>query len=277
MYRVSKLLAAVSIGVLALSVAPPATAEVLIAPTRVVLERGERSAELIVVNKGDEEAAFRVSIENRRMLMDGSMEAAESTEPGEQFAKDLIRYAPRRVVLEPGGRQTIRVSASLSGDLEPGEYRSHLRLMSAPLSAGRSLESATNTEVDGLSIQLIAIRSLTIPVILRVGDLEADVSIDTLDVRDGDSENEMLLVARLSRDGGRSAYGDIKIFVDDEPEPVYFARGIAIYTPNAERDVILPLPTAIHERLTGKNVRIAYVSSNPQAPGVIAEYSTRLP
>ncbi|MEL6322778.1 MAG: hypothetical protein AAFQ84_00950, partial [Pseudomonadota bacterium] len=57
---------------------PGAFAEVLIAPTRVVLERGERSAELIVVNKGEEETAFRLGIENRRMLIDGSMEEAET-------------------------------------------------------------------------------------------------------------------------------------------------------------------------------------------------------
>jgi len=63
---------ATALALIATGVAPTVSAEVLIAPTRVELDRAERSTELVVVNKGNEEAAFRVSIENRRMRLDGS-------------------------------------------------------------------------------------------------------------------------------------------------------------------------------------------------------------
>jgi hypothetical protein len=257
-----------------------ASAELLIAPTRIVLGPTERSTELVVVNKGGEEAAFRISLENRRMNLDGSMEevseGAETIE-GENFAKDFIRFSPRRIVLDAGERQTVRVSARLEADMEPGEYRSHLRLQGAPLSAGRTLQSATSTEGGDLSIQLIAIRSITIPVIMRVGQLDAEVQIESVDIRDTDAEDETLLVARLTRTGNRSTYGDIKIFSPDQPEPIYFARGIALYTPNKERDLVLPIPTELTNSLSGKDIRIEYVSSDPQAPGVIADLTTRLP
>lgn len=255
----------------------PASAELLIAPTRVVLDRSDRSTELVVVNKGSEEAAFRISVENRRMNLDGSMEEAVDATDGEMFAKDFIRYSPRRIVLKPGERQTVRVSARLNGDMEEGEYRSHLRLQGAPLSAGRTLQSATSTDTGDLSIQLIAIRSITIPVIMRLGQLDADVDIESLDVQENDAEDETLLVARMKRTGSRSTYGDIKIYAPDQAEPVYFARGIALYTPNTERDLILPLPNDLRDALTGKDIRIEYVSSDPQAPGVIADLTTRLP
>ncbi|MEO1406447.1 MAG: hypothetical protein AAFV54_08150 [Pseudomonadota bacterium] len=258
----------------------PAESEVLIAPTRIVLERGERSAELVIVNKGDEEAAFRVSIENRRMLENGSLELAEDKQDGELFAIDHVRYAPRRVILEPGGKQTIRVSANLASGLEPGEYRSHLRLMSVPTSAGRSLPAATDTEENALSIQLIAIRSLTIPIILRVGELNAEVQITDLRIddkqRQSDNGEEHLLVARFAREGSRSTYGDVQIFLDGQREPVYFARGVAVYTPNNERDVILPLPNDVHDQLQGQPVRIAYVSSDPDNQQTYAELRTVL-
>ena len=267
---------ATALALIATGLAPSANAEVLIAPTRVELDRSERSSELVVVNKGSEEAAFRVSIENRRMRLDGSMEPAETALADELFAKDFIRFSPRRIILEPGERQTIRVSAMLNADLEPGEYRSHLRLMAAPLSAGRTLESATQTESDSLSIQLVAIRSITIPIIFRLGDLSAEVEIEDMDLRASDNEGETVLVARLTRTGTRSTYGDIKIFVDGQKEPVYFARGIALYTPNTERDVMLPLPDAVRNSLTGKDIRIDYVSSDPEAPGTIASLATRL-
>jgi hypothetical protein len=255
----------------------PASAELLIAPTRVVLDRSDRSTELVVVNKGAEEAAFRISVENRRMNLDGSMEEVTEAIDDELFAKDFIRFSPRRIVLKPGERQTVRVSARLNGDMEEGEYRSHLRLQGAPLSAGRTLQSATSTDSGDLSIQLIAIRSITIPVIMRLGQLDADVDIESINLQENDAEDETLLVARMTRTGSRSTYGDIKIYAPDQVDPVYFARGIALYTPNTERDIILPLPSELRAALTGKDIRIEYVSSDPQAPGVIANLTTRLP
>ncbi|MEL7232462.1 MAG: molecular chaperone [Pseudomonadota bacterium] len=253
--------------------APIAAAELMIAPTRVVLEQGERSAELILVNKGAEQGAYRISLENRRMLLDGSMEEASEALEGEQFADDFVRFSPRRAVLEPEGRQTVRISANTSG-LEPGEYRSHLRIMGAPTSAGRTLSEATSDAGDEISIELIAIRSITIPVIVRVGDLDAEVVIESAATAPSDEEGETILAARFKRTGGASTYGDIQVFVDGQKEPVYFARGIAIYTPNTERDVMLPMPTEIAKTLEGKEVRIAYVSSNPANPRLISEVTT---
>lgn len=253
-----------------------AHAEILIAPTRVVLDPSERSTELVVVNKGSEETAFRLSVENRRMMPDGSMQAADEAAPDELFAKDMVRFSPRRIILQPGERQTVRVSMRLPAGLEDGEYRSHLRLQGAPISAGRTLQSATSEAGDDLSIQLIAIRSITIPVIFRTGNLQASAAIEGLSLQPSQVEDETLLVAKLSRDGTRSTYGDIRLFTEDQNEPVFFARGIAVYTPNPERDVILPIPDVVRDQLAGKPVRMEYVSSDPNAPGLLAAYSSIL-
>ncbi|MEM1087448.1 MAG: molecular chaperone [Pseudomonadota bacterium] len=253
--------------------APIAASELMIAPTRVVLEQGERSAELILVNKGAEQGAYRISLENRRMLLNGSMEDIIEPLEGEQFADSFVRFSPRRAVLEPEGRQTIRISANTSG-IEPGEYRSHLRIKGAPTSAGRTLSEATSSSGDEISIELIAIRSITIPVIVRVGDLDSEVVIESATTVPSDEEGETILAARFKRTGTASTYGDIQVFVEGQKEPVYFARGIAIYTPNTERDVMLPMPTEIADSLEGKAVRIAYVSSDPSNPRILSEVTT---
>lgn len=251
--------------------APAAMAEILVAPTRVVLEKGERSTELVLVNKGSETAAYRISVENRRMKIDGSMEDALDTRLGEKFAKDFVRFTPRRVILEPGGKQTVRISAQTAG-LEPGEYRSHLRLQSAPVSAGRTLESVSSgSAADGISIQLIAIRSITIPIIARIGLLDVSVNMESAAFDVSQSEGESLLTVRLERSGTQSTYGDIHIYTDKVRDPVYVARGIAVYTPNTFRDVKLALPDAVRGALKGQTIRIAYVSSNPQNPEVYAD------
>lgn len=267
MFRFSKF-ALIASTIVALT--PLAFAELLIAPTRVVLENGERSAELVLVNKGGEEAAYRISLENRRMMLNGGLETVESPSENELFANDIVRFSPRRAILEPGGRQTVRVTARTAG-LAPGEYRSHLRIMGAPTSAGRTLAEAGGPDGDGISIELIAIRSLTIPVIVRAGSLSAEVTIESAITAPSDEDGEELLVLRLTRTGDRSTYGDIQVFIDGQSNPVYIARGIAIYTPNTERDVYLPVPTELTDLLRNKDVRIAYVSSNPENPSLISD------
>lgn len=241
----------------------PAAAELLVAPTRVVLTPEARSTELVLVNKGTETAAFRINIENRRMREDGSLEDAGEARPGEQFADDKLRYSPRQLVLEPGARQVVRIMASAPGELAPGEYRSHLRLMSAPVSAGTTQIAGDPAADNSLSIELVAIRSITIPVILRVGALDAGVTMDAAAMAK-DAPDQ--LVVRLNRSGTRSTYGDISLTVAGEKAPAWLVRGVAIYTPNTSRDVIVPLPADVRAKLTGKTVRIDYTSTDAGDP-----------
>ncbi len=249
--------------VAALAAPVPAAAELLVAPTRVVLTEGARSTELVLVNKGTETAAFRIGIENRRMREDGSLEDAATAETGELFADDKLRYSPRQLVLEPGARQVVRIMATAPGDLAPGEYRSHLRLMSAPVSAGTTAIAGEGAADNSLAIELVAIRSITIPVILRVGALDASVTMDSaaLGVEAPDQ-----LVVRLSRSGTRSVYGDVSFTLEGAKEPAWLVRGVAIYTPNTARDVVVPLPPEVRAKLAGKRVRIDYTSTDAGDP-----------
>ena len=266
-----KWLATLSLSALTLVATPFANAEVMIAPTRVVFEEGTRSAELVIVNKGDEEAAYRISLENRQMNLDGSMELVDSVDTLGLFADKIVRYSPRRVIMEPGGRQTIRLSAQTS-ELEPGEYRSHLRLMSAPTSAGRKLQSVSGTNNEGISIQLIAIRSLTIPVIVRVGSLESDIVIDEAALTDvSHSGGSTTLEIKLNREGDKSTYGHIELYIEGESQPIFHAKGIAVYTPNNTRIVKLPLPNEIHDKIASKKIRIVYRSADVSNSSVLAE------
>lgn len=247
----------------ALAAPVPAAAELLVAPTRVVLTPDMRSAELVLVNKGAETAAFRIALENRRMNADGSLEDAPTPQAGELFADDKLRYSPRQLVLEPGARQVVRIMASVPAGLAPGEYRSHLRLMSAPVSAGAATAPGEGPADNSLSIELVAIRSITIPVILRVGALEASVTMDSAGIADTAPDQ---LVLRLTRSGTRSTYGDVSFTPEGAKAPVWVVRGVAIYVPNTARDVIIPLPPEVRGALAGKQVRIDYTSTDAGDP-----------
>jgi len=162
----------------------------------------------------------------------------------------------------------VRIMASAPGELAPGEYRSHLRLMSAPISAGTTQVAGEPGADNSLSIELVAIRSITIPVILRVGSLDASVSMDAAAMA---KENPDQLVVRLTRAGTRSTYGDVRFTVEGEKQPAWLVRGVAIYIPNTARDVIVPLPAEVRARLAGKRVRIDYISTDAAEPASVGK------
>ena len=64
--------------------------DLMIAPTRVVLEGRERTAVVNLVNRGDQEATYRISLKNMAMKEDGSYENIEEPVNGEQFAIDRL-------------------------------------------------------------------------------------------------------------------------------------------------------------------------------------------
>ena len=91
------LLAAAGLCLAALPAPLAAQGDLLIAPTRLVLD-GRRGGEVILSNIGDEEATYRVTLELRRMTPEGELEPVDEAEANltEKAALEMIRYAPRR-------------------------------------------------------------------------------------------------------------------------------------------------------------------------------------
>ena len=110
------------------------------------------------------------------MTENGSLEEADEAKPGEQFADKLIRYSPRQITLEPGRTQTVRLLVRKPRDLAPGEYRSHLLFQSVPpADFGTSVE-AEGVEEGTISVQMIPTFAISIPIIIRHGDVSAGVT-----------------------------------------------------------------------------------------------------
>ena len=105
MKAVSKfVLAAALAAPLVSSPAGAGVGDLLVAPTRVVLD-GRKGTEVILNNIGDEPATYRISVELRRMTPEGSL--SDVTEPSaeEKVAQEMILYAPRRITLAPNQPQ----------------------------------------------------------------------------------------------------------------------------------------------------------------------------
>src|SRR3954467_6081390 len=167
-------LAAAVLAGAALALAPtPASAgvgDLLVAPTRVVLD-GRKGAEVILNNIGDEPATYRISVEFRRMTEDGDLGDVTTPTAADKKAEDMIMYAPRKVTLAPHEPQAIRIAARAPQGLPDGEYRVHMLFRAIP--PATPVVQPTGDQAKGVQFQLTPIYGVTIPVIVRLGNLEA--------------------------------------------------------------------------------------------------------
>lgn len=255
-----------------LSAAPvSAQGDLLVAPTRIILD-GRRGTEVILSNIGSEDATYRISLELRRMTADGQLIDVEPENANdlEQAALSMIRYAPRRITLPPGQPQAIRIAARPGADLPDGEYRAHMSFRAIP----KPRPVTENPEqAEGISIKLTPIYGITIPIIVRHGRLEATVAINDPKVVAGPSGPELHLA--MSRNGASSTYGELRVVRAGSSDPVFLARGVAIYSELGERRVQFRLTPEQAAAMTGQ-LRFEY-REMPEAGGkLIAAVETVL-
>ena len=249
-----------------------AAGDLLIAPTRVVLD-GRRGTEVILNNIGTEEATYRITLELRRMNDRGRLDDVDpvAATDKEKSAIDVIRYAPRRVTLPPNQPQSIRVGLQPTDTLPDGEYRAHMLFRAIP----KAPAAGSGEEVgSGLKIQLIPIYGISIPIIVRKGNLEATAALSN--VRMSADNEGPTLEFDLTRKGDRSVFGEIHVTKPGTAEPITIAKGIAIYPEVASRNVSLPMPPEVAAKMHGEVV-ISYYEAPEAGGGLISQVRQVLP
>ncbi|HEV7233207.1 MAG TPA: molecular chaperone [Sphingorhabdus sp.] len=243
-----------------------AAGDLLIAPTRVIFD-GRRGTEVILNNIGDEEATYRITLELRRMNAEGRLDDVDvaTANDKEKAALEVIRYAPRRVTLPPNQPQSIRVGLQPGDTLPDGEYRAHMLFRAIPKTPAATAAQDAGNEV---KIQLIPIYGISIPIIVRKGNLEATAALSN--VRMGKDNEGPTLEFDLSRKGEKSVFGEIHVTKPGVSDPVTVAKGIAIYPEVASRNVSLPLPPEVAAQLKGEVV-ISYYEAPEAGGGLISQ------
>ena len=240
--------------------------DLLVAPTRLVLD-GRKGAEIILNNIGDEPATYRISVDFRRMTEDGTLEEVAQPSAADQSAADMIIYAPRRVTLAPHEPQAIRIAARPPQGLPDGEYRVHMLFRAIP-PATPVVQAAAAQPEKGLKFELIPVYGVTIPVIVRLGNLQATAGIANvhLDRKDGNSSVSL----DLSRVGQRSTFGEIRVLKPGRKEPIALQKAVAVYTEIGTRHVSIPVDAAYKGDLAGP-VTVQYIETGDDGSHVLAE------
>jgi P pilus assembly chaperone PapD len=243
--------------------------DLLVAPTRVVLD-GARGTEVILNNIGAAPATYRITLELRRMRADGSLEEVEQSAANavEATTIGMISYAPRRVTLPPNQPQSIRIGIRAPQSLPDGEYRAHMLFRAIPDSKPAV---ASNDPKEGVSIALTPIYGVTIPIIVRQGNLSAKAAISDARIETGGDRDTFSFA--LARSGTRSTYGRIRVIKPGVDKPLIDARGIAVYAELADRRVIFPVDAELAAKLKGP-ATIQYLEDIDAGGGVIAELQT---
>ena len=255
-----------------------AQGDLLITPRRVVLEGKKQIEEIMVANIGRDTAFYSISLVEYHMDEDGGMKEITEPMPGQKFASPLLRYFPRHVELAPNESQVVRIQVRRRPDLEEGEYRSHLYFRAIPKEEPQGQET-TATDTTGIGIRLIPIYGISIPVIVRIGNLSASCTIGELALEQKEEGSPVLKLV-LNRQGTKSVYGDLTVdYVSPTGERINVGkvRGIAVYTPNTVRRFSMPLTVPEGVNLNNGKLVVRFSDANEAKPLVYDEKELELP
>lgn len=248
-----------------------AQGDLMLFPKRVVFEGSKKSYELNLANTGKDTARYNISIINYRMKEDGSFEKITQPGAGENFAIDYLRFFPRSVTLAPNEAQVVKIQLTKTNLMSPGEYRSHVYFRSVPTE--KPLGEKESTKQDStISVQLIPVFGISIPVIIRVGESTAKVTLSdcSLEIENNIPRLKMI----FNRSGNRSVYGDITVnYISPKGKitRVGIVKGLAVYTPNPVRRFQLNLDEAAGIDYRSGKLHIVYTAQADFKSAKLAE------
>ncbi|WP_162875560.1 molecular chaperone [Sphingomonas crusticola] len=231
-------------------VTSPATAQTAnVTPKRLVFSRPGQAATVFVFNQGSTPGVFDITLVDRVMTPSGEIKPLGDGTPAPeiaaiapklQSAAKMMIVTPRRVTLQPGKGQTIRIRAIAPADLPAGEYRTHLTVAALPPpDQGFTPAEAANGARGELAFRVNTIMGVSIPLIVRQGpaDVKASfanprISSEMLPAEAGiPAHQAAVLDIDLVRGGSSSLFGDVDIrSADAKRGPLAQMRGVGVYT-----------------------------------------------
>ncbi len=230
---------------------------------RAVFEGPTRTATLTVINNTAEEQAYRLGWRQMRMTENQALVGVDDPKDAEGLrpVDELIRYAPRRILIPGGGTQQVRLLLRKPADLAEGEYRSHFWIQPEAESVKFAPPSAEQAEAAKVRpvIQIKMLTGITIPVIVRHGKLTVKATMTDARVsRDADGKN-MNVGFTINREGTRSLYGDLK-FTCDGGVLAKQVKGIAVYTEVNKRFMNFSIPYPEGGASACSKMKIEYIA-----------------
>ena len=192
---------------------------IFVSPTYVAFDKGKSTARLTLNNRSNQIKVITFEWERRAFDENGKTFFVEDGQVADNYspADPYIEFSPRRVILKPMQRQTVRLIAKRPQDMASGEYRSHFlikeeKIMNSPVKG--------EGEKKGVAGEIIVNVNKSIPVFLRQGDTSVDVSLDKADMVSRGGKD--FLDVSISNNSSRSIYGYVHLLCDVGNEVLNF-------------------------------------------------------
>ncbi|MEZ9198702.1 hypothetical protein [Shewanella sp. 10N.286.54.B9] len=229
------------------------SANLLVNPTRVELDNQKnRSAVFSLINRSEQPSRYNIYFEDKQMLDSGEFVTLEKDVNKFSLSK-FVRYSPRRVNIEPEQAVKVRLAARVPKSIKTGEYRSYMVFHQIPLAPVKSESNKVQSDV--LSLRISAFLKISVPVILRVGELDSELTIADSVIDAG----RHTVQVTLQRNGERSTYGDLEVFDIATNQLVGVSKNIAIYTELTERTFSIPLVQSV---AADAQLQVRYTENN---------------
>lgn len=238
--------------------AAPALAELLVIPIRASFGPRDRAQAITLINTSQKTNTYRLDWKYFHLSEGGSMtEVPEDQWPQTPKVGDMVKIAPRQVIIPPQGKQVIRLSLRRPANLPDGEYRAYLSIT-------RLADTSTlgeQAQKNGTGVMLGVNLSLNIPVIVKQGGGDAAGKIGNVSFAPPShmtGGKPALKVELLQQHTTFSPYGRINVFWQNpagEEKQIGFVENAYIYPEIEKRLYTIPLNVNAVE---GGSLRIEY-------------------
>jgi hypothetical protein len=260
-------LLALSLLVLMPGVSMAKKAELILIPTRIILDQKDRYASLTIKNSGDATGQFKIDVVDMIMEEEGNVREIKSGEKPQFSAKDMIKISPRSVSVKAFQSQNIRVLIRKPSDLEDGEYRAHVRVKMVNDNA----EESEDLEQDEAKIEVRANIVVVIPIIIRQGEVSFTSSITDAKLVNENGQNQVSLY--LHNEGNRSSMGDLRVVqvLDGEKKILSVLQGVPVYRGVEKRRVLMSLDTEEEIDFSKGKLMIQYFAQEKEGGNLLTE------
>jgi P pilus assembly chaperone PapD len=228
-------------------------ADLLITPTRIVFSERDRVQEVILVNTASEPRTYALAWLEMKQL-DNLAYAKLDDNEAKAFARasDFIRFTPRRLTLQPGENQRIKLMLRRTSNSQDKDYRSHLKFTVIPNAVMQDDSNDESTNANGTQIKLNLFLNYSIPVMIKNDSSAQNIAISNLAFRKNiDSSTNATLTFVLNKTSPGFTFGDITLLFKAEGGsefvPVGYTNNVSVYHESnlVKADVVWTEPVAI--------------------------------
>ncbi len=239
-------------------------------PVRVIFTDRQRTVEVHVMNPTEESITYAISTVTMRKDGKGQLQEVTAESEKERSIRSMVRFSPRRATIEPGKRQVVKLMVNKPGDLAPGEYQTRLRFSPQP-TAAPTTNSGAPAARKGSQFNVEILVDSTIPIIIQHGGIAAEVAPLALAVKQStESPSGVAAEVKLSRSGNASAFGNVFLHYVPANDPkasraIGQAQGVAIYLPEVEKKMLIPLTDISRQELSSGSIRVSFLPGTGSA------------